>query len=100
MNSLISNFIENLLKAIIVRTNEKDAYIPIVMTKDHNPIFYEERQRIQKTGAHVKDGRILGVLEISRSIGDGQYKSFGVSCLPEIKKCQLNSSMKYIILIN
>ena len=82
---------------MIVRSNKKNEYFPIVLTKDHNPTLYEERQRIQKTGAHVKDGRILGVLEISRSIGDGQFKSYGVSCIPDIRKCQLNSTMKYIV---
>ena len=63
------------------------------MTKDHNPTSYEERQRIQKTGAYVKDGRVLGVLEISRSIGDGQYKSYGNIYIFKIDKL-LNLSCK------
>lgn len=36
-----------------------------------------------------RDGRVMGVLEVSRSIGDGQYKKLGVTCTPDVKKCQL-----------
>ena len=36
-----------------------------------------------------RDGRVLGVLEVSRSIGDGQYKRCGVISVPDIKRCQL-----------
>lgn len=65
---------------------------PIVLTKDHNASVYEERQRIQKSGGNVRDGRILGVLEVSRSIGDGQFKAYGVSCSPDVRKCQLSEA--------
>lgn len=57
-------------------------------------MVYEERCRIQKTGASLKDGRVLGVLEVTRSIGDGQFKAYGVTCVPDVRKCQLNSSYK------
>lgn len=36
-----------------------------------------------------RDGRVLGVLEVSRSIGDGQYKRCGVTSVPDIRRCQL-----------
>lgn len=42
-----------------------------------------------KSNSYFRDGRIMGVLEVSRSIGDGPYKNHGVSCLPDVKKCQL-----------
>lgn len=38
---------------------------------------------------HFRDGRVLGVLEVSRSIGDGQYKRCGVTSVPDIRRCQL-----------
>ena len=50
--------------------------------------------RVQKTGASLKDGRVLGVLEVTRSIGDGQFKAYGVTCVPDVRKCQLNPSYK------
>lgn len=37
-----------------------------------------------------RDGRVLGVLEVSRSIGDGQYKRCGVISTPDLRRCQLS----------
>ncbi|KAK6009398.1 hypothetical protein OSTOST_25666 [Ostertagia ostertagi] len=44
--------------------------------------MYEERMRIQKAGGTVRDGRVNGIIEVSRSIGDGQFKTHGVTCIP------------------
>jgi len=33
----------------------------------------------------------MGVLEVSRSIGDGAFKMHGVSSTPDVKKCQLTA---------
>ena len=66
----------------------------IELTKEHSASVYEERQRIQKSGGTVKDGRVLGVLEVSRSIGDGPFKTYGVISTPDIRKCQLHSLYK------
>jgi len=89
-------------KAIICKTSENNStssqnYI-IELTKEHSASIYEERQRIQKCGGQVRDGRVLGVLEVSRSIGDGPFKAYGVTCLPDMRKCQLNSFYKYCFL--
>ena len=32
---------------------------------------------------------MMGVVEVSRSIGDGRFKHCGVTCVPDIFKCQL-----------
>lgn len=85
-------------QAVLCRQREDNSCIPIPLTTEHSPSVYEERIRIQKAGGHVKDGRVLGVLEVSRSIGDGQYKKLGVSCVPDIKKCQLTDQDRYIVL--
>ncbi|KAK3105331.1 hypothetical protein FSP39_022830 [Pinctada imbricata] len=79
-------------QAFLCRHQEEeggDTYMPIHLTSVHNPSVYEERIRIQKAGGQVKDGRVMGVLEVSRSIGDGQFKKHGVICTPDVKKCQL-----------
>jgi len=34
----------------------------------------------------------MGVLEVSRSIGDGAFKMHGVSSTPDVKKCQLSAN--------
>ena len=43
-----------------------------------------------------RDGRVLGVLEVSRSIGDGQYKRCGVTSVPDIRRCQLTPNDRYV----
>ena len=43
----------------------------------------------------LRDGRVMGVLEVSRSIGDGQYKKLGVTCVPEVRKCQIQDTDRY-----
>ncbi|KAE9413841.1 hypothetical protein Angca_003730, partial [Angiostrongylus cantonensis] len=86
--------------AIVCRKKE-DAFSPIELTVDHNPTMYEERMRIQKAGGTVKqvvDGRVNGIIEVSRSIGDGQFKAHGVTCIPDMKKLTITPSDRFLIL--
>uniref|UniRef100_UPI00398EF4D5 integrin-linked kinase-associated serine/threonine phosphatase 2C isoform X2 n=1 Tax=Pristiophorus japonicus TaxID=55135 RepID=UPI00398EF4D5 len=86
-------------RAILCRFNEaskKLTSLPLV--KEHNPTQYDERMRIQKAGGTVRDGRVMGVLEVSRSIGDGQYKHCGVIAIPDIRRCQLTPNDRFILL--
>jgi len=43
-----------------------------------------------------RDGRVLGVLEVSRSIGDGQYKRCGVISTPDMRRCQLSRNDRWV----
>ncbi|XP_066565828.1 integrin-linked kinase-associated serine/threonine phosphatase 2C isoform X2 [Amia ocellicauda] len=70
----------------------------LALSREHNPTCYEERMRIQKAGGTVRDGRVLGVLEVSRSLGDGQYKRCGVISTPDLRRCQLSPSDRFVIL--
>ncbi|XP_038075854.1 integrin-linked kinase-associated serine/threonine phosphatase 2C-like [Patiria miniata] len=86
-------------KAMLCRFNEQTQKLSLIpLSKEHNPTMYEERMRIQKAGGTVQDGRVQGILEVSRSIGDGRFKHCGVSCVPDIKKCQLTDSDRYLLL--
>ncbi|CAN7987379.1 unnamed protein product [Ixodes pacificus] len=86
-------------KAILCRYSAAtQKHISVPLSKDHTPTEYAERMRIQKAGGHVRDGRVLGVLEVSRSIGDGQYKRCGVSCLPDVMRCQLTEADRFLVL--
>nr|XP_009663424.1 PREDICTED: integrin-linked kinase-associated serine/threonine phosphatase 2C [Struthio camelus australis] len=86
-------------RAILCRYNEESQkYAALSLSKEHNPTQYEERMRIQKAGGNVRDGRVLGVLEVSRSIGDGQYKRCGVISVPDIKRCQLAHNDRFILI--
>ncbi|XP_046891541.1 integrin-linked kinase-associated serine/threonine phosphatase 2C [Hypomesus transpacificus] len=79
------------------KINEKKC-VTLPLSKEHNPTIYEERMRIQRAGGTVRDGRVLGVLEVSRSIGDGQYKRCGVISTPDLRRCQLNPNDRFILL--
>ncbi|XP_044145752.1 integrin-linked kinase-associated serine/threonine phosphatase 2C [Bufo gargarizans] len=86
-------------RALLCRINEETQKATVLsLSKEHNPTQYEERMRIQRAGGNVRDGRVLGVLEVSRSLGDGQYKRCGVISTPEVKRCPLSDSDRFVLL--
>ncbi|XP_073530609.1 integrin-linked kinase-associated serine/threonine phosphatase 2C isoform X2 [Phyllobates terribilis] len=86
-------------KALLCRMNEETQKPTVLsLSKEHNPTQYEERMRIQRAGGNVRDGRVLGVLEVSRSLGDGQYKRCGVISIPDVKRCPLTDSDRFVLL--
>ena len=42
----------------------------VELSKDHKPDVPLERSRVVAAGHHVEDGRVDGVIAISRAIGD------------------------------
>lgn len=44
------------------------------LSKDHKPDLEEEKARINKAGGYVNEGRINDNLNLSRAIGDLEYK--------------------------
>lgn len=90
-------------RAVLCRTEDAAAdgrrkTLTLALSKEHNPTIYEERMRIQRAGGTVRDGRVLGVLEVSRSIGDGQYKRCGVISTPDVRRCQLTANDRFLLL--
>lgn len=46
----------------------------VKMSKDHKPDDPMEKQRITEAGGYVTDGRVNGNLNLSRALGDLEYK--------------------------
>jgi len=76
------------------------------MSQDHKPDNVEELRRIEAAGGFVEEGRVRGILSLSRALGDLEYKlnkKIGVeaqmiTCVPEIKKVELTSDDKFLII--
>ncbi|MFH4974021.1 hypothetical protein AB6A40_000730 [Gnathostoma spinigerum] len=85
-------------RAVVCRSKESDGNVALQLTVDHSPLNFDERMRIQKAGGSVKDGRIMGILEVSRSIGDGQFKKHGVICAPDVKKFCITANDRFMII--
>uniref|UniRef100_A0A7R9TCJ4 protein-serine/threonine phosphatase n=1 Tax=Prasinoderma coloniale TaxID=156133 RepID=A0A7R9TCJ4_9VIRI len=64
----------------------------VALSRDHKPEDPEELKRIEKAKCFVADGRVNGVLNLSRAIGDSEFKQSkevpaaeqAVTAMPEI----------------
>ena len=50
----------------------------IELSHDHKPENDSEMKRIKEGGGFVEDGRVQGVIAVSRAIGDWEYKNPGL----------------------
>lgn len=78
----------------------------IALTHDHKPNDPEEFERISRAGGFVADGRVNGSLNLSRALGDLEYKQTAglspeeqmVTANPEIKQEKLQPEDEFLIL--
>jgi serine/threonine protein phosphatase PrpC len=68
------------------------------LTRDHKPSDPQELARIQAAGGDVARGRVMGILAVSRALGDHSLKDFVVST-PEVRTTELGSSDEGFILL-
>ena len=76
------------------------------MSVDHKPTIPAELKRIEKAGGWVSDGRVLGNLNLSRGIGDSEYKMDKklkpeeqiLSNFPEVKIENLSGDIDFIVI--
>jgi len=76
----------------------------IDLSKDHKPDLPAERSRVLAAGHFVDEGRVDGVIAISRAIGDWEYKNpnldpakMAVSGYPDISKTPITKDTDFII---
>ena len=55
------------------------------LTTDHTLLLASERARVLEAGGRVENGRVNGIMEVSRSFGDIKLKKYGVSAEPECR---------------
>ena len=76
------------------------------MSVDHKPSIPSELKRIEKADGWVSDGRILGNLNISRGIGDSEYKVNKklkpeeqiISNFPDVKVENFSNDIDFVVL--
>jgi serine/threonine protein phosphatase PrpC len=76
------------------------------MTQDHKPTDAEEHERITKAGGFIADGRVNGSLNLSRALGDMEYKRTKdlppqrqmVTANPEVRTLKLEQGDEFLIL--
>lgn len=76
------------------------------MSIDHKPSLPTEQLRIEQAGMFVEEDRVNGILNLSRSLGDLEYKKNGskpkelqaVTCVPEIKTHPFNENCDFLII--
>ena len=78
----------------------------VPMSFDHKPDLQEERKRIMEAGGSVEEGRVMGNINLSRSIGDFEYKrSPGlpperqmITAFPDVKVEPLSRDADFLVL--
>ena len=78
----------------------------IELSLDHKPDLPQERERITKAGGYVDDGRVMGNLNLSRSIGDLEYKKNNsipakdqmISAYPDVRIEEIGPKDEFMVL--
>lgn len=91
-------------RAVLGRSTGNQMCFPL--SDDHKPDNAPEKARIEAAGGFVEENRVNGSLNLSRSLGDFEYKSNSaldytqqmVTCDPEIRSVARQNADQFIIL--
>jgi len=79
--------------------DEEDIMCVPLQQRQHKCWMMKEKERILRSGGAVENGRINGILEVSRAFGDITLKKFGVLCMPEYMKFQIDREKDRFVLL-
>lgn len=85
--------------AYLCRRKEEDIQAVPLQMRQHKCWMMKEKERILRAGGAVENGRINGVLEVSRAFGDITLKKFGVLCTPEYMKFRMERDKDEFVLL-
>ena len=68
------------------------------LSYDHRVADQNEKQRIISNGGIIVNGRVYGILMLSRSFGDFLTKDFGVIVTPYVTKVELTEDDLYCVI--
>ena len=91
-------------RSVLGRASGSEMCCPL--SEDHKPDNPDEKARIEKAGGFVEENRVNGSLNLSRSMGDFEYKSKAnlpfdeqmVIVDPEVKKVARTKNDQFLIL--
>ncbi|MDR3737164.1 MAG: PP2C family protein-serine/threonine phosphatase [Acidobacteriaceae bacterium] len=80
--------------------------IAINMSEDHKPDLELEKRRIEQAGGYVEDNRVNGVLNLSRSLGDMDYKQNKklkpedqiITAMPDVKVEKIANETEFLLI--
>lgn len=78
----------------------------VELSIDHKPDLPAEKARIERAGGFVEENRVKGILNLSRSLGDLEYKQDRdlsvenqmITCVPEIKIEKISKGNNFLVL--
>lgn len=79
--------------------------VAVELSYDHKPDNPEEKERITKAGGFVEENRVKGMLNLSRALGDLEYKldpelaveDQMITCVPDIKIEKIDKNTEFMI---
>lgn len=90
----------------VLAVKKGDKLQAVEMSVDHKPDNLPEKARIEKAGGFVEDNRVKGILNLSRSLGDLEYKQDSgkspadqmITAVPEIRKEKITADTNFLII--
>jgi len=75
----------------------------VQLSEEHKPSILAERQRIELSGGSIivdpyGERRLMGILNVSRGLGDTNMKDFGFVPIPKVVKLKLEEDFSFLFL--